>query len=603
VGATRRLAVFLAPYRVSAVLAPLLMVLEVAMDLLQPRLVQRIVDAGIIPGDMAVVFQTGALMLGTTLIGLLGGMGCAYYAVLAAQGFGADLRAALFRKVQSLSFGNLDELETGALITRLTNDVGQVIEMVMMLLRVMVRVPLLLVGSVIMATLTSPQLAVLYLILIPAVLAEVVWIVGRTFPMFGEVQRRLDALNTVMQENLAGARVVKAFARAAHETLRFGGANERLTEQNLAAVRLGALTMPFMLLVLNGGTVAALWLGGLQVQAGNLEVGQVIAFLNYLMQSLMSLVGASMLVVRFSRAGASAERIEGVLANEPHLPARADALTEFTPRGRLAFEDVSFSYDRAGADPVLQGISFVVEPGETVAVLGATGSGKSSLLHLIPRFYDVTAGRVTLDGVDVRDVDEAALRARVGVALQEAVLFSGTVRENIRYGRPEASDEEVEAAARAAQAHDFIVRLPEGYDSVVGQRGVNLSGGQKQRLAIARALLVRPAVLLLDDSTSAVDVATEARIRAALAALAGRDGAQTRLVVAQRISTVLAADRILVLEDGRVAAAGTHAELLESSPIYREIYESQTADGALSHGPVAGAVSRATATEPAGPRT
>jgi ATP-binding cassette subfamily B protein len=585
-GAARRLAVFLVPHRKWAVLAPLLMVLEVAMDLLQPRLVQRIVDQGIAQADMAVVLQTGALMLGTTLVGLLGGMGCAVFATLAAQGFGADLRGALFRTVQSLSFGNLDELETGALITRLTSDSTQVTEMVMMLLRVMVRVPLLLVGSVIMAVLTSPQLALLYLVLVPVVLAEVVWIVGRTFPMFGEVQRRLDALNTVLQENLAGVRVVKAFARAAHEARRFQRANVRLTEQNLAAVRLSALTMPFMLLVLNGGTVAALWLGGQQVVGGSLQVGQLIAFLSYLAQSLMALVGASMLVVRFSRAGASAERIEEVLLSEPRLPARTDALSELAPRGRVAFEDVRFSYRGQEHDPVLRGISFVAEPGETVAVMGATGSGKSSLLHLIPRFYDVSAGRVTIDGIDVRDVDEAALRGAVGIALQEAVLFSGTIRDNIRYGRPEATEEEVVGAARMAQAHDFISRLPQGYDSVVGQRGVNLSGGQKQRIAIARALLVRPAVLLLDDSTSAVDAETEARI---LAALAEGAGEQTRFVVAQRISTVLGADKVLVLEDGRIAAQGTHESLLATSPIYREIYASQAENGAVSHGPGAGA--------------
>jgi ATP-binding cassette subfamily B multidrug efflux pump len=552
------------------VLAPLLMVLEVAMDLMQPRLVQRIVDQAIAPMDMAVVYQTGALMLGAALVGLLGGTGCAVYATLAAQGFGADLRAALFRKVQSLSFGNLDELETGGLITRLTSDVSQVTELVMMLLRVMVRVPLLLVGSVVMAVLTSPQLALLYLVLIPLVLAQVVWIVWRTFPLFGEVQRRLDALNTVMQENLAGVRVVKAFARAAFETGRFRAANERLTEQSLAAQRLGALTMPFMLLVLNAGMVAVLWLGGRQVQAGGMQVGQVIAFINYLMQSLMALVGASMLVVRFSRAGASAARVEEVLLSEPQLRTPAGARTAFAPRGRVAFEDVSFSYRGQEHDPVLQGISFVAEPGQTVALLGATGAGKSSLLHLIPRFYDVTAGRVTVDGVDVRDVDEAALRGAVGIVPQETVLFSGTIRDNIRYGRPEATDDAVVEAARTAQAHDFISRLPEGYDAVVGQRGVNLSGGQKQRIAIARALLMRPAVLLLDNSTSALDVETEARLLDALAAgwsegppLGSRERRGPRPSRASGASDL-----------GRGAA----------SPIYREIYASQTENGAVIHG-------------------
>lgn len=578
---TRDLAIFLRPYLRWAVLAPLLMVLEVAMDLAQPRLVQRIVDQGVARLDMSAVLHTGALMVGAALVGLAGGMGCTVYAILAGQAFGADLRGALFRHVQALSFGNLDKLETGALITRLTNDVTQVQEMVMMLLRVMVRVPLLLVGSMIMAILTSPRLALLYLFLVPVVLGEVAWIIGRTFPMFGEVQRRLDALNAVMQENLAGVRVVKAFARSDHEARRFGLANDRLMARNLAAVRLGAVTMPFMLFVLNGGAVAALWLGGAQVASGDLKVGQLIAFLNYLAQTLMALVGVSMLVVRLSRAGASAERIAGVLATEPEIRARPGALDEFSPRGRVAFDGVSFSYDRDGHDPVLRDVSFVAEPGQTVALLGATGAGKSSVLQLIPRFYDVTAGRVSVDGVDVRDVDEGALRAAVGIAMQESVLFSGTIRDNIRYGRPDASDDEVVAAATVAQAHDFIARLPNGYDSVVGQRGVNLSGGQKQRIAIARALLPRPAVLLLDDSTSAVDVETEARIQAALVASGQR---QTRIVVAQRISTALGADKILVLDDGKVVAEGTHEELLASSPIYRDIYESQMASGVVAHG-------------------
>jgi ATP-binding cassette, subfamily B, multidrug efflux pump len=577
----RRLFIFLRPYRRWAALAPLLMVLEVVMDLLQPRLVQRIIDQGVLPLHMPVVLQTGAFMVGAALLGLVGGMGCTVYAIRAGQAFGADLRGTLYRRVQALSFGNLDTLDTGKLITRLTNDVQQVTEMVMMVLRIMVRIPLLLVGSVVMAILTSPRLALLYVVLIPIVLAEVVWIIARTFPMFGEVQRRLDALNTVMQENLAGVRVVKAFARSLHEIRRFRTANSRLMVQNLGAVRLGTLTMPFMLLVLNAGAVAALWLGGVQVKAGGLQVGQLIAFLNYLTQTLFALVGVSMLVVRFSRAGASAERVLEVLDSEPEVRSRPDALADFAPRGRVAFEHVSFSYRGPEHDPVLRDISFVAEPGQTVALLGATGAGKSSLLQLIPRFYDVTAGRVTIDGVDVRDVDEVALRGAVGIALQESVLFSGSIRDNIRYGRPSASEEDVVSAARIAQAHDFILGFPERYDVVVGQRGVNLSGGQKQRIAIARALLTQPAVLLLDDSTSAVDVETEARIQAALAQQ--RRG-QTRIVVAQRIGSVLSADKILVLEDGRIAAEGTHAQLVQTSPIYREIYESQMEHGAVGHG-------------------
>jgi ATP-binding cassette subfamily B protein len=551
------------------------------MDLLQPRLIQRIVDQGIARSDMGMVVGTGVLMVGLATVGLAGGMGCTVFAILAGQSFGADLRGALFRRVQALSFGNLDRLETGGLIIRLTNDVTQVQELVMMLLRVMVRAPVLLVGSLIMAVLTSPRLALIFLALIPLVLVILRWVIGRAYPLFGEVQRRLDALNTVMQENLAGVRVVRAFARADHEAGRFRRANEGLMDRNVAAARANAVTMPLMLLTLNAGVVAAVWIGGVQVEAGGLRVGELIAFINYLMQTLMSLMMVSMLVMRVSRAEASAGRIREVLLSEPEVQAAPDALPRFAPRGRVAFEDVSFGYSGDDHDPALRNISFVAEPGQTVAILGATGAGKSTLVNLIPRFYDATSGRVTLDGVDVRALDEAALRAAVGVALQEAILFSGTIRDNIRYGRPDAGEAEVVAAATMAQAHDFIARLPGGYDAVVGQRGVNLSGGQKQRLAIARALLTRPAVLILDDSTSAVDVATEARIRAALAA--GGPG-QTRFVVAQRVSTVLTADKVLVLDDGRLAAEGTHDELLAASPIYREIYESQLESGAVTHG-------------------
>jgi ATP-binding cassette subfamily B protein len=601
--ATRKLAIFLKPYWRWALLAPLLMALEVAMDLLQPRLVEHIIDEGVARGDMGVVLNTGLWMVGVAVIGLVGGVGCGVFAVLAGQHFGADLRATAFRRVQALSFGNLDKLETGGLITRLTNDITQLQEVVMMLLRIMVRVPLLLVGSLIMAVLTSPELGLIFVAVIPVVLVLLVWVINKTYPLFGEVQRRLDALNTVMQENLAGVRVVKAFARALHEIGRFSRANDALMDKNIAAVRTSAVTMPLMMLVLNGGVVAALWFGGREVSAGSMEVGQLIAFINYLAQTLMSLMMISMLVVRFARAEASAQRVDEVLSSEPQILARPSPREQPATEGRVTFEGVSFRYEAADAsanfvdapsassanlhpcsphasDLVLKDISFVAEPGQTVALLGATGAGKSSLASLVPRFYEVDGGRVTIDGVDVRDYAEPALRRSVSVALQESVLFSGTIRDNIRYGRPEASHEEVVAAAQMAQAHDFISRFPDGYDSIVGQRGVNLSGGQKQRIAIARALLTRPKVLILDDSTSAVDVATEAKIQSALAALPERP---TRLVVAQRISSVLGADKILVLDDGRVAAEGTHDDLLETSPIYREIYSSQVENGAVAH--------------------
>jgi ATP-binding cassette subfamily B multidrug efflux pump len=575
-----KLAKFLKPYRHWAVLAPLLMAVEVVMDLMQPRLIQRIVDVGIAQLDMSVVINTGLLMMGLALVGAFAGVGCVIFSVLASLGFAKDLRSALFRKVQSLSFGNLDDLETGQLVTRLTNDVTQIEQVVSMMLRIMVRAPLLLIGSLVMAVLTSPSLASMLILLGPIVAFILIFVIKKAYPMFSVVQRMLDGLNTVMQENLAGVRVVKAFVRDAYEIERFGKVNDSLMRQTVRAERTSALTWPFMMLFLNAGVVAAIWFGGQQVMVGTLHVGALIAFVNYLMRTLMSMMFVSMLTMRLARAQASAERVQEIMDSEPEVQNAPDALTHLAPRGRVAFENVTFSYDRNGYDPVLKNISFTAEPGQTVAILGATGSGKSSLIHLIPRFYDVTEGHITLDGVDVRDVEKEALRRNIGVALQESVLFTGTIRDNIRYGRPDADDEAVITAAKAAQAHEFICAFPDGYDTELGQRGVNLSGGQKQRLAIARALLTEPAVLVLDDSTSSVDVETETKIQDALAEVMHN---RTSFVVAQRISTVLNAHKILVLDDGKIVAEGTHRELLSSSPIYREIYDSQLGNGVSNY--------------------
>jgi ATP-binding cassette subfamily B protein len=424
------------------------------------------------------------------------------------------------------------------------------------------------------------------------------WVINKAYPMFGDVQERLDDLNTVMQENLAGVRVVKAFVRRAYEIARFGRVNESLKTITVRAAQVVAISHPAMMMALHLGVVAAIYFGGVEVNADRLQVGQVIAFVYYLTRTSWALMFVTMLSMRVARAQVSAERIQEVLESTPEVQDREGTLENHAPRGRVAFENVTFSYNGDHQDPVLKDISFVAEPGQTVAVLGATGSGKSSLVHLIPRFYDVTDGAITIDGVDVRDWDSAALQQHVSVAFQESVLFSGTIRDNIRYGRPDATDEEVVAAAKTAQAHDFITSFPDGYDTLLGQRGVNLSGGQKQRVAIARALLMKPAILILDDSTSSVDVETEAEIQEAMEALmrackacaddGGGDGESasdpeillsTSFVIAQRISTVLNADKILVLDDGRIAAEGTHDELMASSPIYREIYDSQLGDG------------------------
>ncbi len=574
--AALKLTRFLRPYWGWVLIAPVLMTFEVAMDLLQPRMVERIVDEGIARLDLNLVLGTGLLMFGLAVIGAFGGMSNGYFAEMTVQAFGADLRETLFRKVQTFSFGDLEVLETGQLITRLTNDVTQVQEALLLVLRILVRAPLLLIGSLIMAVITSPQLAFLPLVLLPIELAAVIWIVNRATPLYTRVQQRLDALNQVMQESLAGVRVVKAFVRASHEEARFGAANTNLTNDSVSAARVVAVMPAFMMFTLNVSIIGVLWFGGVQVTQGRMLLGQVIAFINYLTTTLFSLIMVSQLVIQLARAEASARRILEVLERRPGVQNRPGAVTDFAPRGRVVFEDVTFDFDDRDGDPVLKGVSFAAEPGQTVALIGTTGAGKSSLVHLIPRFYDVASGRVTIDGQDVRDLDLTTLRRNIGIALQEAVLFSGTIRDNIRYGRPDAPDTDVIAAAKAAQAHEFIQAFPEGYDTVLGQRGVNLSGGQKQRLAIARALLLKPAILILDDSTSAVDVETETKIQAALEVVM-KD--RTSFVIAQRISTVLTADKILVLDDGQIAAEGTHRQLMAESPIYREIYDSQLGGG------------------------
>lgn len=563
-----------------AVAAPLFMLLEVGMDLLQPRLVQHIIDRGIAQGEMRVVLQTGTVMIITTLLSAIGGISCGFFAVRAGYRLGAKLRSDVFRKIQTFSFGNLDRLEGGTLITRLTSDVNQVQEMVTMVLRGMVRTPLLLVGSIVMALLTSPQLSWLFLVMMPVLLIALVLITRRTFPLYQQVQERLETLNTVMQENLAGVRVVKAFVRENYENTRFARANSSLAEKMISAVRTGSVMQPVMTLTLSGGIVVVLWIGGYRVHDGNMAVGAVVAFINYLMQSIMALMMFSNLVVQISRAQASARRVVEILDTHPALQA-AGKISMPHCEGRVVFENVSFSYEEGSGDPVLKSLSFTAEPGETVALLGTTGSGKSSLVQLIPRFYDPSNGRVTLDGVDVRDIQEEDLRKHVGIALQESVLFHDTIRANIAMGRPGASSDEVTAAAALAQAADFIQQQPDGYGTMVGQRGTTLSGGQKQRLAIARALLPGYSVLILDDSTSAVDVRTEAAIQRGLADPHRRQ--QTRLVVAQRISSVIGADKILVIENGRLAGQGNHEFLLKNNELYREIYESQIENGALSH--------------------
>jgi len=575
-----RLYRFVRPYRALAVTALLLLLGMVATDLLIPRLSQRIIDQGVLQGDLHVVWTTALVMLAAAVLSAGFAIVNNYLSVRVGQSFAADLRSALMRKTQSFSFGNLDRLRTGQLIVRSTSDVNFVQMVVQMSLRILTRAPIWMIGAIVLLVITSVKLGLIVLAFFPVIMLFVVLFSGPARRGFLAIQKRLDWLNTVLQENLAGVRVVKAFVRERHEIERFADANEALTARSIRVYRLLALLMPLLTVVLNGAVITALWIGGKGTMVGDMTVGEVVASVNYLSMALFPMIMLAAMVGPLAAADASASRILEVLDADPEVKERSGAHRLESPKGRIAFEDVHFTYSGGSGDPVLQGVSFVAEPGETVAILGATGSGKSTLIHLVPRFYDVTGGRVTFDDTDVRDLTLHSLRANIGIALQEAVLFGGTIRDNVRYGRPDASDEEVRAACEAAQAAEFIDVLPEEYDTVIGQRGVTLSGGQRQRLAIARALLVRPKALILDDSTSAVDIETEVRLQDALDRLIEESAhTTTRFIVAQRISTVLLADKILVLEGGRIAAMGTHAELQATSTLYQDIYRSQLGDG------------------------
>lgn len=568
---------FFTPYWKESFFALVLLTSVVFMDLAIPRLIQRIIDQGIGQSNPDVILQTTLIMLGITVLSTVFAIGNNLSSVRVGEGFGRDLRSALFLRIQSFSYGNLDHLQTGQLMVRLTSDISMLQRIVRVAIRIGTRAPLLMIGSILLMVSTSPQLALAIFPLLLVMGVVIVWFISRTQPLFLSMQRRLDGLNTVLQENIAGVRVVKAFNRDGYETERFSASSLEYAEGSIRVMQFMAFLMPALTFLINLGIVVVIWVGGLQSIRGGLTNGEIVAFTNYLLTTMTPLVIMANLAQVLSAANVSAERINQVLETEAEVRDRSDALfLHEDTAGRVVFDQVCFSYTQDCREPVLEDINLIAHPGETIAILGATGSGKTTLVNLIPRFYEATSGRVSIDGVDVRDLQQEAVLAQVGVVPQETVLFAGTVSENIRFGKPEASDAEVIAAAQAAQAHDFILELPEGYETHVEQRGVNFSGGQKQRIAIARALLLKPKILILDDSTSSVDVETETKIQAALEMLLrGR----TSFVVAQRISTVLNADRILVLDHGRIVASGSHAELMQTSTIYQEIFDSQLGDG------------------------
>lgn len=563
---------FAKPYWLRSLGALVLLTLLVGLDLSLPRLIQSLIDHGILAHDRGVVVRTSLLMLALSALSVFVAIGNNNLSVRVGESVARDLREALFLKIQTFSYGDLDRQKTGQLMVRLTSDTGSVQRLMQITLRIGTRAPLLMIGSLMLMIATSPSLALTMLPLLVLTSALIVFFLVKQEPMFRFVQQRLDRMNTVLQESVVGIRLVKAFVREPFEEQRFDTANQAYCDESAKVMRFAAWMPPALTLCVNAGLVVVIWAGGLQSARGQLSIGQVVAFTNYLLTTMTPLVMMTMLSNIWASGIASAKRLDEVLSVVPEVRDAADArelVVNHAPR--VVFDEVTFSYGGSG-DAVLKDVSFEAEPGRTVAILGATGAGKSTLVKLIPRFYDVTSGSVTIDGVDVRTVTEESLLAVIGIVPQETVLFSGTVRDNIRYGRPEASEEQVIAAARAAQAHDFIMELAQGYDSRVAQRGANFSGGQRQRIALARALLLRPKLLILDDSTSAVDVETETLIQRALSA---QGEPQTRIVVAQRISTVLRCDKILVLDEGRLVGEGTHGELMRTSSVYREIYASQ----------------------------
>jgi ATP-binding cassette, subfamily B, multidrug efflux pump len=568
---------FVKPYWRKAVIALTLLVTLVFADLSIPRLIEQIIDQGIKQKNLAVVLQTSGIMLGISLVSAVLAILNSNISIRVGESVARDIREAIFVKVQHFSYGNLDHFSTGKLMVRLTSDTSAVQRLTQISLRIGTRAPLLLIGSVILMFITAPKLALSMLPLLVITAAVIVLFSVKMEPLFRWVQQSLDRLNTVLQENISGANLVKAFVRANYEGERFEVANQDLAQKNITVMQFNAAMTPVLTVLINIGLVLIIWLGGIQSIQGNLSLGQIVAFTNYLLTTMNPLIMMTQLSNTWANGIASAKRINEVLDSDPEvMPSTAPQKLPKLSLDRVIFENVDFHYNGNSNLPVLEDICLDAKPGQTVAILGATGSGKTSLINLIPRFYDTAAGDVLVDGINVRDLDEDSLLADISIVPQETILFSGTVRDNICYGRPDASDAEVIAAAQAAQAHDFIMTFSDGYETHVEERGSNLSGGQKQRIAIARALITHPKILILDDSTSAVDVETETRIQAAMTELMrGR----TCFVVAQRISTVLNADKIIVLDRGRIAAEGTHTELLRSSPIYQEIYDSQLGAG------------------------
>lgn len=570
---------YLKPYWFIALMTPLFMVIEVVVDLIQPKLMSKIVDEGVLAGNMELIVSTGIVMLLLVVLGGIGGIGSAAFSSATSQSFAMDLRNDVFKRTMHLSFQQTDKFTTGSLVTRLTNDITMVQNLVNQILRMMVRTGMLFVGGIFMVLSLNVKFGLVLAAVLPLQALGTYIVLKKGGPLFKVVQKKLDKVNAVVQENVSGARVVKAYTREDHEKGRFHEANEDLIDITMRVQKLMATAMPLLSILMNATVLAIIYMGGLQVQARQMQVGEVMAAVTYISQILHGVMMFSMMFQVFSRASASASRLIEVLETEPVIHDGTVALSG-GEKGSVSFVNASFHYPNTTGRPVLQGINLEVRPGEMVAVLGATGSGKSSLVNLVPRFYDTTEGSVLVDGTDVKDYTLDGLRGKVGMVLQTSELFAGSIIDNIRWGNEDATEEEVVAAAKIAQADEFISAFPDGYQTMITQKGASLSGGQKQRISIARAILKKPEILIFDDSTSALDLGTEARLQKAMReSLKGT----TVIMIAQRVASVMGADRIAVIENGSIADCGNHYELLERSPLYQDIYNSQIRKGELGN--------------------
>lgn len=564
---------YIKPYLHAFILGPLLMIVEVLGEVVLPKLMSLIINHGIVEGDVPYIVKTGIMMILFALLMAAGGIGGAYFGAKASINFAADLRKDAFKNVQNFSFANIDQFSTGSLVTRLTNDVTQVQNLVNMSLRMVLRAPGMLIGALIMAIAMNAKLALIILIIIPILVVIIVFVIRLAFPRFKALQDKIDKLNSTVREALTNVRVIKSFVRGDFEMDKFEEANADLKNTSLGAFNVMITTSPLMGLVMGLTTMAVVWYGGNQILVGEMPVGDLTAFITYVTQILFSLVMTSVIILQSSRAIASAKRINEVIDCKPDLNDDGAAYPDrLVTSGSVEFKDVSFRYYKETGEPVLDRINLKIESGETVGIIGSTGSGKTSLVQMIPRLYDADEGEVLVDGVNVRDYSIKNLRESVSMVLQKNVLFSGSIMENLQWGSEYADEEEIRACAKMAQADGFVTGFEDGYETDLGQGGVNVSGGQKQRLCIARAMLKKPKILILDDSTSAVDTATEKDIRENLKKFMPE---ATKIIIAQRISSVIEADKIVVIDDGRIVGLGTHDELIKNCEAYQEIYYSQ----------------------------